>query len=271
MNIENESEAIVEAFIDDAGNTGNDLENSEQRNLVLACLVVPSTRASAFWSRVGAAWQIATSVTGLVDIELKGEQIFGGRGPFEGVSLEDRRRVLDAVVEAVLGEKTYVFWQGMPKHLWREMTTETPLLLADSDFWKTVLLTFLNQVYGVFDHLYGPCNFGVTADENSWITAENVLSLSETWPRLLNRGVVFRRSNDIRGLQVADIIAHSLYRKNRDACPAPNKPPVTLSKTDKLAASYIERLEAGGILVPLLEATTRLGIARTHPARDESF
>jgi hypothetical protein len=90
--------------------------------------------------------------------------------------------------------------------------------------------------------------------------------LPGTWPRLLNQGVIFGRSDQVRGLQVVDIIAHALFRRNKHACPAPDKPPVTRSRTDELAAKYIETLEAGGVLIPLMDATNSLfgppGLAR---------
>ena len=259
METTNEPDAIVEAFIDDAGNTGGDLGHPEQRNILLACLVVPYTRAPAFWAEVDSAWQIARTLTGgSRDVELKGEQLFGGHGPFANVSLADRCRILDAVVDSVIKQKAYVFWEGLPKHLWAETTGDLSPRPADADFWKSVLQAFLGETYRVLDSLYGPNDFRVTADENSWVAAGKVLSLRGRWPRLLNEGVIFRRSDEVRGLQVADSLVHSLYRTNKSSCPAPDKPAVTLSNTDKLASSYTQRLATGGVLVSLMHAASKL-------------
>jgi hypothetical protein len=198
-------------------------------------------------------------------VELKGEQLFGGHGPFAGISLHDRCRILDAVVDSVIKQKAYVFWEGLPKHLWAEIIGGLSPTPTDADFWKATLQAFLGETYRVLDRLYGPHDFRVTADENSWVPAGKVLSLRGRWPRLLNQGVIFRRSDEIRGLQVADILVHALYRTNKSSCPAPDKPPVTLSNTDKLAASYTQRLAMGEVLVGLTQATEKLCGPRDSP------
>ena len=252
-------EAIIESFIDDAGNTGENLEDPVQRNLFLACLVVPCLRASGFWTRIEPAWQIAASVTNHSshEIELKGNEIYGGQGPFEGVPLNDSCRILDTIVEASIAERLCVFSQGMPKHEWSSCLREEGLKPENLPFSKLMLYTFLRETYGLLDQLYdGPHEFRMTADENSWIHKNHVLQSSDqgSWSRLADKGIVFRSSAELRGLQVVDIIVHTLYRANKDACPPPNTPPARLSETDKLAHAYMKRLEDGSVLHNLVQA-----------------
>jgi hypothetical protein len=246
------SDTIIDAFIDDAGNTGNELNDPEQRNLFLGCVVVPETRATAFWLRAAPARRIASSVAGISDeVELKGADLFGRKGPFKGVEVADRRRVLDALVEAVVTERIYFFWQGVPKHYW-------PLIVSDPrkvPFWRTVLITFCHQAYTLFDRLYGPHPFRITVDEHPTFPAGYLLDAgTAAWPSLIDSGIIFRRSCDERGLQVADVLTHAIYRANKAACPNPALPPVVLSRWDELAASYVRQLSEAGVVFNLTTA-----------------
>jgi hypothetical protein len=241
-----DEEPIVDGFIDDSGNTGEDLQHPVQRNMFLACLTVPVTRAPAFWAKVEVAWRIASCVTSrpVHEIELKGEQLYGGNSVFKDVPLKDRCHIMDTLADAMITERAYVFWEGLPKQMWLDYTARLPIKLP---FCETALYGFCSGIYELYDALYGRSRFRVTADENSWMGAGRVLQGKggETWPNLSGGGVLFQSSAKVRGLQVVDFVVHTLYRANKQAIPQTGE---TLSNTDKLAASYMQRLASGKIL-----------------------
>lgn len=258
----------VEAFIEDAGNTGDDLDHPQQTNLFLGCLIIPCTRASEFWKQAGEAWEFAKKLIPNCqeDIELKGEKLYGGWDSFKGVALDNRCRILGFLINAVIEHRAYVFWEGIPKHLWRDTLATMNLSRRKAPLWKSALFAFCDGLYKLLDLLYADGYFRIICDENSWVGPRMLLQPpgKEQWPRLLDGGVIFESSAETRGLQIADVLIHTLYRANKTSCPPQEENPPALSNTDKLASAYLSKLEDSRVLFPLtrsreeLEAKSRM-------------
>lgn len=242
---------IIDVFVDDAGNTGDTIDRV-QTNMFLGGIVVPVLRADSFWKDIELAWQRAASVSSQTKphVELKGEGIYGGKEPFRGVPLGDRKAILDVVFDTVIAYRVPFFWAGVPKHMWRDEISAAGLTPKDVPLWKSSLFTYLGLLYEVLDLLYGGGTFQIVCDENSWIGKPkkdgkfNVLRPPsiKPWPRLVHGGVVVDSSARNPGIQLADLLVHTLYRAYKVSCLPPDSGNISLSNTDRLAASYLQKL-----------------------------
>ena len=262
-------EPIVKVFFDDAGNTG-EKANLVQRNMFLGAILVPIDRAERFWEDARRAWTHAEVVCGRPEgIELKGSELYGGGGVFRGVALTERQRVIELVFEAVSAHHLTFFWEGVPKHLWREEMSSRAKDPRDVPLWKSTLFAYCGLLYELLDALYEGGRFLVVGDQNSWIDERNILipPPQAPWPRLLHEGVVFESSRRTPGLQVADLLVHTLYRANKASCPSPELPPAELSPMDRVADVYWQRLLAQRVPFALHGAVEELRTKRGGPRR----
>ncbi len=83
---------LAEIYIDESGSTGMDLGNTDQPNLMLAAPLIPADVEASFWTHAMNAWNSASDLLGVpVDsIELKGSELYGGKGKFKDIGSEDR-------------------------------------------------------------------------------------------------------------------------------------------------------------------------------------
>jgi hypothetical protein len=79
----NEQE-VMEVYFDEAGYTGEHLNDLSQSHLMLAAVAIPADIAGEFWRRAERAWAIASKYLNvrLDEVELKGTDIYGGKGQF---------------------------------------------------------------------------------------------------------------------------------------------------------------------------------------------
>ena len=65
--------------------------------------------------------------------------------------------------------------------------------------------------------------FHIAGDENAFIGANRLLQHRDPnrWPQLAGDGFEFYRSSGADGIQIADVVAHTLYRANRAQQPPP--------------------------------------------------
>jgi hypothetical protein len=252
----------VEVYFDEAGNTGDNLRDETQRNLFLAAISIPEDVRGSFWKRARAAWKLAAALTGtpMNGLELKGEQIYGGKGNFAHADLKGRCRLLDEIFSALVSHGITVFWEGLPKHRWLERVTEDMGLHGPKSLWPQVLFAFCNELCEVLPAVYQASEIAVVGDGNPWIGPERLLKLlsSDNWTCLLDGGIAFLDSKDVPGLQLADIVVHTLYRANKEACPAPNSDPVRVSNTDRIAFKYHKILTDAGLCWNLGSVRTSL-------------
>ena len=144
-----ELDPIIEGYIDEAGNTGNDLDHVDQRNFFLACVVVPSTRATAFWTRCAEAWELAGRLTDRdpAGLEFKASDLYGRRGLFKQDPPPETRPVLDIVFEAMVDNKIYVCSEAVPKHAWAELLSRLPSEERDIPLGETAMNQFCSNLY----------------------------------------------------------------------------------------------------------------------------
>jgi hypothetical protein len=81
----------ADIYFDDAGYTGEDFDNNIQRNYFLSAVVIPQNIKVGLWKELNNVWEISALITNKNDhdIELKGNQLYDGRGIFKSVALDD--------------------------------------------------------------------------------------------------------------------------------------------------------------------------------------
>lgn len=260
-------ELIVDVFIDDAGNTG-DHPDPVQTNMFLGGVVIPGPRSEDFWRQASDAWEYAKGISGSSDdIELKGSQLYGGREMFKGVAIPDRKKILDLIFEPIVAHQIKFFWEGVPKHMWHEKLAENGTTSQATPLWKSALFTYCHLFHDLLDMLYEEGHFRVLCDENSWVRAEYLLIPPDQapWPRFTHGGVMCDRSDRHKGLQVADLLVHTIYRANKASC-APPGSRIELSEMDKLAQTYVEQLTTQKVLFLLLPSVETLRAKRDGSA-----
>ena len=266
------STPVVKAFIEDAGYTGDDLDHPEQTNMFLGCLVIPAAQAPHLWRQTGEAWELAGELTqnDPERVELKGQQLYGSRGPFEEVDLQDSLKIIDLLVGAIIEQDVHLFWEGIPKDRWRNKLVSMNLNSRQVPLLKTALFGFINVLYQTLDLLYPTGHFRIVGDENDWVGAGKLLQppRKHPWPRLLDGGVVFESSARIRGLQLADVLIHTLYRANKTSCPPPGKSPM-LSRTDQIACAFLAKLEENRVVHPLTQVLKELSAKNGRSETEE--
>jgi hypothetical protein len=235
--------STIDLFFDDSGYTGEDFDNDEQRNYFLAALAIPQNIQNDLCKELKIVWENAALITkkNINSLELKGEQLYGGKGIFKSVILEDRLSILDMIFEVIIKYKIQIFWEGLPKHEWVLKTNSEN---KNIPFLPSVIFSFCKDLYTLFTKTSGYKKFRIIGDENNWIGPNSILKLNalDNWANLIDNGVLFLSSKEVVGLQLADIVVNTLYRANKRSCPNPTKIQYEFSKTDKIAIDFHKRL-----------------------------
>jgi hypothetical protein len=242
---------VMEVYFDEAGYTGENVDDLSQSNLLLAAVAIPAEVAEIFWRRAARAWKIAATCleVPLTAVELKGADIYGGKGQFSDVAGSTRMEVLEAVFETLTELQIQVYWDGLPKHEWKHVLHSQGKTPEQFPFWKHVLLGFCSGLYQLLSALYPNDPIHLAGDENSWVGAGKMLAMrdSDRWCQLTSGGIEFHRSSEVHGIQIADVVVHTLYRTNRDHLPRPGTKPPKLSHTDLKAKEFHARLAEKGL------------------------
>lgn len=207
----------IQFFFDESGKSDlSDSSVSGQDNLILAGFLVPFD--SPFWGEVQIAWESASNLLNIPpgEIELHAWQIYGGRDIWN--SIDGRLQVLNPIFDALKKHEVPIYWSGLPVEKIAAINTHA---------WERILvqyLTYLNDSIQVNEvEVYG--------DHNSWVKAGNAIQMN-AWSRFEKNQAGFYLANKVYGIQIADIIAHTLYRSNKS----------TQSNTDKQANKYREMI-----------------------------
>ncbi len=253
---------VMEVYFDESGYTGEDLDDLSQSNLLLAAVAIPGEIDNEFWERAAQAWGIASRYLGVPpeEVELKGTDIYGGKGQFRGLEGSTRLEILEVVFTTVVALGVHVYWDGLPKHSWQtylNLKGETP---EQHPLWKKVLVTFCDNLYQLLTAIYPGVRLEMIGDENSWVNANKMLEHQDPdrWCQLARGGVGFYRSSEAHGIQVADVVVHTLYRANRDQQTRPGTEAPVLSNTDLTAKRFHARLVENGLLINVSTALHRL-------------
>ncbi len=239
--------ALPEIYFDDSGNTGDDLDNDAQRNLFIAGVLISPDAAEALTHATDALWTQAADACSLSGVEWKGEQLYGGKGPFRGVPGGTRKQLLGGLVDLLLDHEVPILWQGLPK--WQAKARG-----LDEAVWKKVLFGYCSLLHDYLETEEMGRTL-VIGDENTSVRAWHqwVAPPQKPWPLFEDGAVKFMPSDKVRGLQIADVVAHTLYRANKAECPDPERGTPRLSNTDVSAVEYRDRLAAGGNCRTLLD------------------
>ncbi len=243
-------------YFDESGYTGEDLCNPEQRNLLLAGIAV-SAENDAFWNDLSRVWSLMKNVLRAVPntAELKGSDLYGGKGHFKEVPLEDRLSIIELVVGIIIKYQIEILWDGLPKHLWRDRVLHTNTCDQEKPFWESVLFAFCSELHDVATSRYDTNHIRIIGDENSWKKAGDKLTLNHPCKleHPFDLDVSFRSSSRTKGLQLADLLVHTLYRSNKCQVPDPQMNPPKLSNTDRHAERFHRRIARYGLWVNLTE------------------
>ena len=103
-------------YFDEAGYTGENLDDLSQSNLFLAAIAIPPEIAREFWRRAERAWEIGSRSLGvpLNELELKGHDIYTGRGRFSGLTGSIRVEILEAIFNTLVDLRVPIFGKGYP-------------------------------------------------------------------------------------------------------------------------------------------------------------
>lgn len=82
-------------YIDETGNTGTDLHDSQQPIFVLAALIIPATQWQALEADLEAAIKKHFPMLEASDIEIHATDLRSGRGAFKGLPIESRLGLQD--------------------------------------------------------------------------------------------------------------------------------------------------------------------------------
>lgn len=251
----NNTDIVLEAFFDESGTTGNKIDPN-QPNLLFACIVIPDSKKESFWASADVAWNIAGNILNQKPdtIELKGSEIYGWNKTFKNIELPIRLQILDVIFSAIIQHSIQIFWDGSPKDIWEEFLKARNLNNDQHPLYKSLLFGFCSELYPLLDVLYQEGKFLIVGDENTWIKNGERITLGEIWKRLVNNGIHFCSSKKVPGLQIADILVHTLYRSNKYFnCVAPK-----MSKSDLLAEMYYKRIADANLWVNISEMMVNL-------------
>jgi hypothetical protein len=207
----------IQFFFDESGKSDlSDSSVSGQDNLILAGFLVAFE--SPFWDEVKVAWERASNLLKLPphEIELHAWQIYGGKSIWD--SITGRLQVLDPIFEALKNHQVPIYWTGLPVE---------KIATIDTKAWERILIQYLSYL----NDSISVNKVEVYGDHNSWVTAGNAIQM-DAWSRFENNQAEFCRAKDIYGIQVADVIAHTVYRSNKQR----------QSNTDKQADKYREMI-----------------------------
>lgn len=207
----------VQFFFDESGKSDfGSSKKSEQPHLIIAGVLVPWD--SGFWNDVKKAWQRAAQLL-CIDphrFELHGWELYGRKGRW--TDAPNALSVLEIIFSALKEHSIPVYWTGLPVELLKTIQDES---------WKRVLVTYLNLLHQRLSTLGFDNPVEVYGDENSWVKPRKALTM-KTWLSFQNKQVCFLSSSEVHGIQVADVVAHTLYRSNKNA----------RSNTDKTADGF---------------------------------
>ncbi len=231
-----------ELYFDDSGNTGDDLGHDAQRNLFIAGVLIPVDKVTLFAAATDSVWRNAEEMTGIRGVELKGADIYGGKGQFKSTEGAARVGLIERLVDAIIDHELPILWQGLPKWMAQHGGLST-------EVWKKTLFGYCSLLGELFERLDpAPRSVLVVGDENTWIGERCALCPppQAPWPSFVDGDVKFHDSGKVRGLQVADIVVHTLYRANKSNCPDPQRPVPQLSNTDRTALAFHQKLARAG-------------------------
>lgn len=252
----------MEVYFDEAGYTGENLDDLMQSNLLLAAVAIPAEIDEAFWRSAAQAWEIAGAVLSVPPgtVELKGADIYGGKGRFKDADGSSRLRIIEAIFDALVQQRIRVYWDGLAKHVWKNQLHALGNTSGDFPFWKLTLLGFCDGLYQLLSALYPTEQFHLAGDKKSWVEAGKMLVLPNTdrWCQLAGGGVEFYRSSEAHGIQIADGVVHTLYRANRAHLPRPGTEAPSLSNTDLTAKDFHSRLAAEGLWTNVSTSLSRI-------------
>ena len=220
----------MQFFIDESGKSGLTMTSgSEQPHLLLAGVLIPWE--SGFWDDVKPAWEIAGELLGKepYEIELHAWELFGGRGQWDGTP--NALPVLETVFEALEGHEIAVYWTGLPVPQLERKHSEP------GNLWNRILFTYLELLNDIFAEA-GDGPVEVYCDQ-SWLKPGNALTV-DNWGSFTDCQAGFLDSADCHGIQIADIVAHTLYRCNKDEC----------SNTDRKAEEFRSQIASQFIHLP---------------------
>lgn len=216
-------------FFDESGKSNlSDASKSGQQLLVLAGVLIPWD--SEFWEQVKEVWIRAAAMLGVPPehVELHGTDVYGGRGAWTRVA--DRREILDTIVRALRDNDIRIYWTGLPIE---------KLKVVEKNAWGKVLLHYLELLSErLYTELQGS-SVEIYGDANDWVGADRALE-NKAWLSFSKQRAHFHDSKDVYGIQVADIVAHTLYRSNK----------VAKSGTDAQAEKYRHALAKNFIHLP---------------------
>ena len=216
-------------FFDESGKSNlADASSSKQPHLILAGVLVPWD--SPFWQQVERAWTHAAALLGVAPekVELHGTDVYGGKGPWMGVS--NRREVLDIVVRALKNNDIRIYWTGLPIDA---------LKVIEKNAWRRVLTIYLQLLSERLHHDLAGTTVEIHGDANEWIGPDHAL-VNNGWVSFSAQRAEFHNSKGVYGIQVADIVAHTLYRSNK----------VKKSETDLQAEEYRVMLAQNFVHLP---------------------
>lgn len=234
------STPTAQIFFDDSGNTGNDLSNASQRNMLIGGILVLPETAAQFWSDIDAIIKRAETLSGTSGVELKGTEIYRGIGSYATVSEVDRFQLIQDVRDAILRSAVYVVYQGFPKHMLQARLQANPQSL---NVWQGTLFAFCRLLHDVLGSRLVDYQFEVAGDENNLCPPGHALT-NTAWSRFVNHQVRFKSSSATPGLQVADLLIHTLYRANKTNLLPTGAAPPLLATGDQFAEQVRLSLEA---------------------------
>jgi hypothetical protein len=239
-----------EIYIDESGSSGSDLWNTDQPNLLLAAVAIPLSRESAFWRQASAAWMLAADLLcqPADSIELKASDLFGGRGLFRESDGGKRREILSTIFEALVQHDGIVFWDGFSKASLAHTLREAETWFSSKQLSDRVVKVFAENLHRAIERLRPDGLMFVMADELPTRRSGKALQC-DSWNYFEDNAVQFGKSSEAHGLQVADIVVHTLSRANRVSLTAST--PSKLSNTDQLAVTFRERLASADRWVSL--------------------
>lgn len=137
------------------------------------------------------------------EVELHGWEIYGGKGSWNGV--RGRLQVLNAIFDALKRFGIQVYWSGLPVDKLKVVTQDT---------WKRVLVQYLDLFDKRLRSNLPDIRVEVYGDVNEWVKDQITIE-HDDWQSFEARRACFCDSKKIHGLQLADVVSHTIYRSNK--------------------------------------------------------
>jgi hypothetical protein len=207
-------------------------------------------------------WLHAASALGwpLEQVELKGADIYGGKNAFAKVAPQVRFEVLDLLFGALERHEIAILWEGVPKQEWaRRIAAEGDPNLSRRTL-DRMTLGFCSELHELLSAAYSTGKFLVLGDESEWVPAGKRVEVAG-WDRMVRHSVHFVSSARTHGLQVADVVVHTLYRVNRGYLAEGHLRSQPATRGDKIAEDFPLRLARRGLLVNVTERLAQLSQA----------